>query len=69
MTRISASRRGTARNSIGSMPMTLRASISSETCMVAISAAIDEPERPATRMAVMSGPISRTTETAVRSAT
>ena len=59
--------RGTTSRGIGSRPMTLRASISSRAFITPISAVNAEPERPATMMAVISTPISRTTETATRS--
>ena len=50
-------------------PMVMRASTSSWTCMVPISAAKADAERPATRMAVMMGPSSRTMATATSEAT
>jgi hypothetical protein len=58
--------RGRTSISIGSIPMTLSASISSRTFITPISAAKAEPERPATMIAVISTPISRSTDTATR---
>src|SRR5438477_2230051 len=58
--------RGTTSNSMGSMPITLSASISSRAFMTPISAVNAEPERPATMIAVISTPISRSMETATR---
>ncbi len=49
--------------------MTLSASISSATFIVPSSAVMEEPLRPMTMTAVMSGPISRRTEKATRLAT
>ena len=63
---MSPMRRGTTSTSIGSIPMTFSASISSRTFITPISAAKAEPERPATMIAVISTPISRSTETATR---
>ena len=51
-----ASTRGSARKRTGSKPMMRSASNSSLIFMEAISAAKAEPERPATRIAVISGP-------------
>ena len=58
--------RGTTSISIGSRPITLSASISSRAFITPISAVNAEPERPATMMAVISTPISRSTDTATR---
>ena len=60
---------GTARNKVGWKPMAKSASISSEIFMVPISAANAEPDLPATIMAVMIGPSSKTMEIATRDAT
>ena len=60
---------GVTRKWTGSMAMVSKASISSETFMVPISAAKAEPERPITTMAVMSGPSSRDMEMATALAT
>ncbi len=46
--------------------MVRSASISSAMTMVAISAAMEEPDRPAMTMAVMSGPISASMATPTR---
>ena len=64
-----ASTRGTTRNRTGSSPMVLSASISSRTFMVPISAAKAEPERPARIIAVIRGPISRSTDKPIMLAT
>ena len=66
VTQIIASTRGTTRNFTGFSPMVARASISSETRMVPISAVIAEPLRPVMMIAVSSGPSSRIIDTAVR---
>ena len=66
---IMATMRGRARKVGGSKPITSRASTSSRTIMVPISAAKALPERPATSTAVMMGPSSRTMARATRSAT
>src|SRR5208282_2119156 len=58
--------RGTTRTCKGSMPITLSASISSRNFITPISAAKAEPERPATKIAVIKTPISRNTDTATR---
>src|SRR5438876_1014460 len=60
---------GATRKRIGSSAIVSIASISSLTFMVPSSAAKEEPERPMTRMAVMSGPSSRETEMATALAT
>ena len=60
---------GANTNSTGSKAMTLRASISSVTFMVPISAANADPDRPLTAIAVNSGPSSRVKPTATRSMT
>ena len=60
---------GTTRNRVGSKPMVNRASISSETFMVPISAAKADPDLPATMMQVMIGPSSRVMERLTRDAT
>jgi len=66
---MAASTFGTARNRTGSNPMVTSALTSSLTTMVPISAAKADPERPATRMAVMMGPSSRTMAMVTRLAT
>src|SRR5258708_39403590 len=53
---------GATRKRTGLMAMVSRASISSVTFIVPISAANAEPERPITTMAVMRGPRSRDME-------
>ena len=58
--------RGTTRNCTGERPITVRASSSSLTFIVPISAAYAAPVRPARMMAVMIGAISRTIATATR---
>ena len=63
---IIARNRGTTRKRTGSAASVRSASICSVTCIVPSSAAMDEPTRPATMSAVMTGPISRTTERATR---
>src|SRR5882672_2498130 len=60
---------GATRKRIGLMAMVSSASSSSVTFMVPISAAKEEPERPMTTMAVMSGPSSRLMEMATALAT
>ena len=54
-----AKTRGSTRYWTGFTAMTSRASICSVTRMVPISAAMDEPARPVTMSAVMTGPNSR----------
>ena len=66
---ISAMTLGNTSNSSGAMPSVRMASISSVTAMVPICAAYDEPERPATMMAVMRGANSRSIDTPTRSTT
>jgi hypothetical protein len=56
-------------NSMGSNAITRRASISSVTFIVPISAENAEPERPLTAIAVSKGPSSRVKPTATRSMT
>ncbi len=51
------------------MPITDSASISCETCIVPICAAMAEAERPATKIPVISGANSRVTEIAMASTT
>ena len=65
----SAMMRGTISTSIGSRPMTRRASISSRIFMEPISAVKAEPERPATMMEVRRTPSSRRTRMPMRSMT
>ena len=60
---------GTTRKRIGLSAIVRMASISSEITIVPISAAIAEPDRPETMIAVMSGPISRVIEMPTRLAT
>ena len=55
----SARQRGTTSQLTGLKPIDRSASISSDTCIVASSEARPAPERPATTMAVTSGPSSR----------
>ena len=57
---------GTTRYRTGSTASVTRASSCSVTFIVPSSAAIAEPTRPATMSAAMTGPISRTTESATR---
>ena len=57
---------GTSRNSTGSSAIERNASTSSVTTMVPISAENDEPDRPTTTIAVISGPNSRVMLTATR---
>ncbi len=57
--------RGNARYCLGSMPMPSSARTSPSTWLVASSAAIAVPERPATTRAVISGPSSRTMATTI----
>ena len=64
-----ASRLGTTRKRTGLMPMTRSASISLLIVMVPSRAARAEPERPATRMAVISGANSRVTDSATPNTT
>jgi hypothetical protein len=64
-----ASSFGATRNRTGSSAIVSSASISSFTFMVPSSAAKEEPLRPMTRIAVISGPSSRETEIATASAT
>ena len=66
---MSARRRGTISTSIGSSPITRSASISSRIFIEPISAVKDEPERPATMMAVRSTPTSRSVRMPTRSTT
>ncbi len=61
--------RGTIRTSIGSSPITRRASISSRIFMEPISAVKAEPERPATMIEVRSTPSSRNIRMPIRSTT
>ena len=68
-TRTAATTLGTARKRVGLKPMVNKASISSEICMVPISAAYADPVLPATTMAVMIGPSSDTMASATREAT
>ena len=63
---MSATMRGSTSTSSGSIPRVRMASTSSFTCMVPICAVKALPERPATTMAVMSTPISRSTEMPTR---
>ena len=62
----SARTRGITRTSMGSRPRVCMASTSSFTFMVPIWAVKEEPERPATMIAVSRMPISRSTPTATR---
>ena len=57
---VNASRRGSTRNSTGSIPRVLNASISSLTCMVPSCAENAAPVLPAMMMAAIIAPISRT---------
>ena len=61
--------RGTTRKRTGSSPIVVSASTSWFTCIVPISAANAAPVRPASRIAVISGPSSRTIAMPTRSAT
>ena len=65
----SARQRGTTSHLTGSNPMDRKASISSDTCIVAISDARPAPDRPATTIAVTSGPSSRKWATTTSSGT
>jgi hypothetical protein len=56
---VRAIQRGTTSHLTGSNPMARKASISSDTFIVAISDASPAPDRPATTIAVTSGPSSR----------
>ena len=69
MTSMAAAMRGRTSMVGGSMPMVVRAAISSLTCMVPSSAAKAEPVRPARMTATSSGPSSRNSEMATRLAT
>ena len=66
---VAASKRGSTSMVIASTPMVASASNSWLTFMVPISAANAEPLRPASTIAVSSGPSSRTTPRATRLAT
>ena len=61
--------RGATRKRTGSRPIVVSASTSSLTFIVPISAANAAPERPASRIAVISGPSSRSIASPTRSAT
>ena len=61
--------RGVTRKRTGSRPIVVSASTSWLTVIVPISAANAAPERPASRIAVISGPSSRNIERPSRSAT
>ena len=61
--------RGVTRNRTGLNPIVVSASTSWLTRIVPISAAKAAPERPASRMAVISGPSSRSIDNPMRSAT
>ena len=69
MTRTPARTRGMARKGSGSSPIVSRASISSFTFIVPISAAKAEPDRPARMMAVKNGALSRNIDRITASAT
>ena len=69
MINIAATTRGITRNLIGSSPIVLRASSSSFTFIVPISAAKAEPLRLARTNAVINGPSSRNSVNTTRSAT
>ena len=69
ITSIAAMMRGSTSMVIGSSPIVIRASTSSFTFMVPISAAKAEPVRPARITAASSGPSSRTRLIATRLAT
>src|SRR5579864_7893693 len=60
---------GAITNSIGSIPMARRASISSVTTMLPISAENADPDRPLTAIAVSRGPSSRVNPIVTRSVT
>ncbi len=61
--------RGVTRKRTGLNPIVVNASTSWLTRIVPISAANAAPERPASRMAVISGPSSRSIDNPIRSAT
>ncbi len=65
----SARQRGTTSHRTGSNPIDRSASISSDTFIVAISDARPAPDRPATTIAVTSGPSSRKCATTTSSGT
>ena len=67
--RATARIRGVTRKLTGSSPITTSASTSCETFIVPSSAAIAEPKRPATMIAVKSGASSRIIEIATRAGT
>ena len=60
-----ANNAGTTKNRVGLIPITFSASISWLIFMVPMRAANAEPERPATKMPVINGANSRTTENAM----
>ena len=65
----SPSTRGSTRKSTGEMPKPVRASTSSLTCMLPMTAANDAPVRPESTMPVSTGPMTRTMETPTSEAT
>ncbi len=67
-TRVMAMKRGTMRNLTGTMPIVVRASISSMTFMEAISAVIEAPTLPASMIPAMSGTSSSIMAMPMRSA-